>query len=155
MKIWLIYSLQVLDVVVCALVAYFLPSDYPDGFATCMLSGVAILCILEQLKRIEEDRSVKHNIEIKDCISFKEVLEAEGIDTSDNEKVKLLQTFYQEGYMKGANDKNPNYEYSVKYREIVTRLLTLFNKTINPIGLEQLEKCLDEMDKYQKENMMM
>lgn len=87
-------------------------------------------------------------------MSFSELLEKENVDLNDKEKVVFLQKFYQEGYMQGINDKNPNYEYSLKYRSVVERLVKLFNKTINPIGLEQLEKGLDEMDKFYKENLM-
>lgn len=58
-------------------------------------------------------------------------------------------------YMHGATDKNPNYEYAMKYKEIVERLLRLFEKTVNPVGLEQLKMSLDAMDKFRKENLMM
>lgn len=88
-------------------------------------------------------------------MSFAELLKEKNIDINDKEKVALLQKFYSEGYLQGVHDKNPDYEYSLKYRQVVTRVLELFNKTINPIGLEQLEKCLDEMDKYRKEHLMM
>ena len=87
-------------------------------------------------------------------MSFSELLKQENVDVNDKKKVVFLQKFYQEGYMQGVNDKNPNYEYSLKYRSVVTRLVELFNKTINPIFLEQLEKGLDEMDKFYKENLM-
>ena len=87
-------------------------------------------------------------------MSFSELLKQQNIDLNDKEKVVLLQKFYQEGYMQGVNDKNPDYEYSLQYRSVVTRLLELFNKTINPICLEQLEKGLDVMDKFYKENLM-
>ena len=88
-------------------------------------------------------------------MALSELLSAENIDLNDKEKVNLLQKFYQEGYLQGIHDKNPNYEYSLKYREIVTRVLELFNKTINPIGLKQLEECLNVMDEFRKENLMM
>lgn len=87
-------------------------------------------------------------------MSFMELLEKENVDLNDKEKVVFLQKFYQEGYMQGVNDKNPNYEYSLKYKSVVERLVKLFNKTINPIGLEQLEKGFDVMDKFYKENLM-
>ena len=87
-------------------------------------------------------------------MSFSELLKQENVDLNDKEKVVFLQKFYQEGYMQGVNDKNPNYEYSLQYRNVVERLLKLFNKTVNPIGLEQLEKGLDVMDKFYKENLM-
>lgn len=57
-------------------------------------------------------------------------------------------------FIENKVNKNPNYEYSLKYRSVVERLVKLFNKPINPIGLEQLEKGLDEMDKFYKENLM-
>ena len=85
-------------------------------------------------------------------MSFAELLEQAEIDDDDMETINLLQVFYQEGYLQGANDKNPNYEYSLKYRQIVTRVLELFNMTINPIMLQQLEDCLDNLDKYKKEH---
>ncbi|MBR7080686.1 MAG: hypothetical protein IKI40_09235 [Treponema sp.] len=69
--------------------------------------------------------------------------------------IKVIQMFYQEGYMQGVTDKNPNYEYAMKYKEIVERLLRLFEKTVNPLGLEQLEMSLNEMDKFRKEHLMM
>ena len=88
-------------------------------------------------------------------MSFAELLKEKNIDINDKEKVTLLQKFYSEGYLQGVHDKNPDYEYSLKYRQVVTRVLELFNKTINPVGLEQLEICLDEMDKFRKEHLMM
>lgn len=91
-------------------------------------------------------------------MSFAELLEEQNIDVNDKEeieKVTLLQKFYSEGYLQGVYDRNPDYEYSLKYRQVVTRVLELFNKTINPVGLEQLEICLDEMDKFRKEHLMM
>jgi len=83
---------------------------------------------------------------------FSELLAAENIDLNDKEKVALLQKFYQEGYCQGVKDKNPNYEYSLKYSNIVKRILLLFKLTTNPIELENLEKSLDAMDKYRKEH---
>lgn len=85
-------------------------------------------------------------------MSFSELLAAENIDLNDKEKVALLQKFYQEAYMQGCHDKNPNYEYSLKYKDVVSRVLELFNMTVNPIGLSALEDCLDVVDKYKKEH---
>ena len=85
-------------------------------------------------------------------MSFSELLAAEKIDLNDKEKVELLQKFYQEGYCQGVKDKNPNYEYSLKYSKIVKRVLMLFRLTTNPIELENLEKSLDAMDEYRKEH---
>lgn len=85
-------------------------------------------------------------------MSFSELLAAENIDLNDKEKVALLQKFYQEGYMQGCHDKNPNYEYSLKYKDIVGRVLELLDMTVNPIGLSALEDCLDVVDKYKKEH---
>ena len=86
-------------------------------------------------------------------MSFPELLVAEHIDLNDIGKVSLLQNFYQEGYMQGCHDKNPNYEYSLKYKDVVGRVLELFNMTVNPIGLSALENCLDVVDKYKKEHL--
>lgn len=83
---------------------------------------------------------------------FSKLLEEKGIDTNDREKVELLQNFYQEGYMQGIHDKNPNYEYSLKYRAVVERVLSLFRRTLNPIGLDNLGKALDAMDEYDREH---
>lgn len=85
-------------------------------------------------------------------MSLMELLAAENIDLNDKEKVALLQKFYQEGYMQGCHDKNPNYEYSLKYKDVVGRVLELFDMTVNPIGLSALEDCLDVVDKYKKEH---
>lgn len=85
-------------------------------------------------------------------MSFSELLAAEHIDLNDKEKVTLLQNFYQEGYMQGCHDKNPNYEYSLKYKDVVSKVLELFDMTVNPIGLSVLEGCLDIVDKYKKEH---
>ena len=85
-------------------------------------------------------------------MSLMELLAAENIDLNDKEKVALLQKFYQEGYMQGCHDKNPNYEYSLKYKDVVGRVLELFDMTANPIGLSVLEDCLDVVDKYKKEH---
>lgn len=80
-----------------------------------------------------------------------ELLAVEKIDLRDKEKVALLQKFYQEGYWQGIHDKAPDYDYAIKYRKVVERVLELFNKTYNPINLKALERCLDELDKYRKE----
>jgi len=85
-------------------------------------------------------------------MSFSELLAVENIDSNDKEKVALLQKFYQEGYMQGIHNKNPNYEYSLKYKEVVERVLELFNMTGNPISLGALEDCLDNLDQYKKEH---
>ena len=86
-------------------------------------------------------------------MSLMKLLAAENIDLNDKEKVALLQKFYQEGYMQGCHDKNPNYEYSLKYKDVVSRVLELFDMTVNPIGLSVLENCLDVVDKYKKEHL--
>lgn len=83
-------------------------------------------------------------------MNFGDLLKEKCIDTNNREMVELLQNFYQEGYMQGVHDKNPNYEYSLKYREVVERVLSLFRRTLNPIGLENLGKALDVMDEYDK-----
>ena len=85
-------------------------------------------------------------------MSFADLLEEAGIDTSDKDKIKLLQDFYQEGYLQGCHDKNPNYEYSLKYKDVVGRVLELFDMTVNPIGLSVLEDCLNNLDHYKKEH---
>ena len=85
-------------------------------------------------------------------MSFPELLVAEHIDLNDKGKVSLLQNFYQEGYMQGCHDKNPNYEYSLKYKDVVARVLELLDMTVNPIGLSALENCLDVVDEYRKEH---
>lgn len=85
-------------------------------------------------------------------MSLSELLAAENVNMNDKEKIALLQKFYQEGYCQGVKDKNPNYEYSLKYSKIVKRVLMLFRLTKNPIELENLEKSLDAMDEYRKEH---
>ena len=85
-------------------------------------------------------------------MNFPDLLKEKGIDVTDIEKVALLQKFYQEGYMQGCHDKNPNYEYSLKYKDVVSRVLELLDMTVNPIGLSVLENCLDVVDKYKKEH---
>ena len=87
-------------------------------------------------------------------MTFSEVVKSKHINPEYRD-INVLQMFYQEGYIQGASDKNPNYEYAIKYKEIVERLLRLFEKTVNPVGLEQLEMSLDEMDKFRKKNLMM
>lgn len=86
-------------------------------------------------------------------MSFSDFLKEKCIDTNNQEMVDLLQNFYQEGYIQGVHDKNPNYEYSLKYKEVVERVLRLFNRTLNPIGLENLEKALDVMDEYDENHL--
>lgn len=86
-------------------------------------------------------------------MSFSDLLKEKGIDTNNRDMINLLQSFYQVGYMQGVHDKNPNYEYSLKYKEIVERVLGLFQRTLNPIGLENLGKALDVMDEYDKEHL--
>ena len=85
-------------------------------------------------------------------MSLSELLAAENVNMNDKEKIALLQKFYQEGYCQGVKDKNPNYEYSLKYSKIVKRVLMLFRLTKDPIELENLEKSLDAMDEYRKEH---
>ena len=86
-------------------------------------------------------------------MSFSDLLKENGIDLTDIEKVALLQKFYQEGYLQGCHEKNPNYEYSLKYKDVVGRVLKLLDMTGNPIGLSTLENCLDVVDKYKKEHL--
>ena len=83
---------------------------------------------------------------------FSDFLKEKCIDINNREMVDLLQNFYQEGYIQGVHDKNPNYEYFLKYKEVVERILSLFSRTLNPIGLENLGKALDAMDEYDKEH---
>lgn len=87
-------------------------------------------------------------------MTFSEVAEREHISLEYRD-IKVLNTFYQEGYLQGSSDRNPNYEYAMKYKRIVERIVELFGKTVNPIGLEQLEMSLNEMDKFRKEHLMM
>jgi hypothetical protein len=87
-------------------------------------------------------------------MTFSEVVEREHISLEYRD-IKVLQMFYQEGYLQGSSDRNPNYEYAMKYKRIVERIVELFGKTVNPIGLEQLEMSLNEMDKFRKEHLMM
>ena len=87
-------------------------------------------------------------------MTFSEVVEREHISLEYRD-INVLQMFYQEGYLQGSSDRNPNYEYAMKYKRIVERIVELFGKTVNPIGLEQLEMSLNEMDKFRKEHLMM
>ena len=87
-------------------------------------------------------------------MSLMEVLKEEGIDENDKEKIAQLQKFYQHGYFQGSMDKNPNYDYSLKYRSVIERLLKLFELSVSPLGLEQLEICLDNLDKFRRENLI-
>jgi hypothetical protein len=84
-------------------------------------------------------------------MTFSEFMKKEKIDIQ-HPYVNVLQKCYQEGYLQGIKDSSPNYEYSLKYQKVVERLVKLFDKTVNPIRLEQLEKCLDAMDEYRKEH---
>ena len=86
-------------------------------------------------------------------MSFSDFLKEKCIDTNNQEMVDLLQNFYQEGYLQGIHDKNPNYEYSLKYKDVVERVLGLFRRTLNLIALENLEKSLDAMDEYDKDHL--
>ena len=85
-------------------------------------------------------------------MGFSDLLREKGIDLTDIEKVTLLQEFYQGGYLQGCHDKNPNYEYSLKYKDVVSRVLELFDMTGNPISLGALEGCLNNLDQYKKEH---
>ena len=86
-------------------------------------------------------------------MTFLDLLVEQKIDRND-ERVPLLQKFYVEGFLQGTQESNPNYDYSIKYKVIVERILKLFNDTVNPFGLEMLEKCLDNMDNFRKENLL-
>ena len=86
-------------------------------------------------------------------MTFLDLLVEQKIDRND-ERVPLLQKFYVEGFLQGTQESNPNYDYSIKYKAIVERILKLFNDTVNPFGLELLEKCLDNMDTFRKENLL-
>lgn len=86
-------------------------------------------------------------------MTFQDLLIEQKIDTND-ERVPLLQKFYVGGFLQGTQESNPNYDYSIKYKAVVERILKLFNDTVNPFGLELLEKCLDNMDTFRKENML-
>lgn len=86
-------------------------------------------------------------------MTFSDLLFEQKIDTHD-ERVPLLQKFYVEGFLQGTQESNPNYDYSMKYKAVVERILKLFNDTVNPFGLELLEKCLDNMDTFRKENLL-
>lgn len=83
-------------------------------------------------------------------MTFSELCKQKKIHPSQN--IKELQEFYQEGYLQGIKDKNPNYDYSINYQKTVDRLLKLFEYTFNPVGLEKLNLCLDNMDQFKKEN---
>ena len=86
-------------------------------------------------------------------MTFQDLVNEQKIDRND-ERVPLLQKFYVEGFLQGTQESNPNYDYSIKYKAVVERILKLFNDTVNPFGLEMLEKCLDNMDTFRKENML-
>ena len=88
-------------------------------------------------------------------MSLMELLEQEKIDLNDKEKVELLQKFYQEGFTQGIVSSHPEYDYSIKYRQVVTRLLDLFRDTINERCLKRLELSLDKLDEFKRENMIL
>ena len=88
-------------------------------------------------------------------MSLMELLKQEGIDPNDKEKVKLLQKFYQEGFTQGMISSHPEYDFSIKYRQVVARLLDLFNDTINPRCLKRLELSLDKLDEFKRENVIL
>lgn len=88
-------------------------------------------------------------------MSLMELLEQEKIDLNDKEKVELLQKFYQEGFTQGMVSSHPEYDFSIKYRQVVARLLDLFKDTINPRCLRRLELSLDKLDEFKKENLIL
>lgn len=88
-------------------------------------------------------------------MSLMELLEQEKIDLNDKEKVELLQKFYQEGFTQGMISSHPEYDFSIKYRQIVARLLDLFKDTINPRCLNRLELSLNKLDEFKRENMIL
>ena len=88
-------------------------------------------------------------------MSLMELLEQEKIDPNDKEKVELLQKFYQEGFTQGMISSHPEYDYSIKYRQVVARLLDLFRDTINERCLNRLELSLDKLDEFKRENMIL
>ena len=88
-------------------------------------------------------------------MSLMELLEQEKIDANDKEKVELLQKFYHEGFTQGMISSHPEYDYSIKYRQVVTRLLDLFRDTINERCLKRLELSLDKLDEFKRENMIL
>ena len=85
-------------------------------------------------------------------MSLMELLKQEGIDSNDKEKVELLQKFYQEGFTQGMISSHPEYDFSIKYRQVVARLLSMFNDTINPRCLDRLELYLNKLDEFKNEN---
>ena len=86
-------------------------------------------------------------------MTFSDLIEQEHICPTYRD-IGVLQKFYQEGYLQGIKDKNPNYEYAMKYQNVVKRINALFADTTSPMGLERLEKCLDAMDRFKKKNLM-
>ncbi len=82
-------------------------------------------------------------------MTFFELVKQVNLDPQD---IGKCQMFYQEGYLQGIRGKNPNYEYSINYQKTVNRLLKLFEYTGNPVELEKLNLCLDNLDKFKKEN---
>lgn len=87
-------------------------------------------------------------------MSLMELLKQEGIDPNDKEKVELLQKFYLEGFTQGMISSHPEYDYSIKYRQVVTRLLELFKDTINERCLNRLEIYLNKLDEFKNENII-
>lgn len=87
-------------------------------------------------------------------MTFSNLIEQEHI-SSKNADIVLLQKFYQQGYLQGVNDANPDYDYAIKYQNVVKRLNELFADTTSPMGLEKLEKCLDAMDRFKKKHLML
>jgi hypothetical protein len=87
-------------------------------------------------------------------MTFAETLKENNIDLNNKKLVTLMQDFYQNGYLQGANDGSPNYKYHVKYYEIVARLLDLFKLTRDPISLDKLKLCLDNLDEFRKGNLI-
>lgn len=86
-------------------------------------------------------------------MTFSDLIKQEHISPTYRD-IAVLQKFYQEGYLQGVHDVNPNYEYAIKYQNVVERINALFADTTSPMGLEKLEKCLDAMDNFKKKNLM-
>ena len=87
-------------------------------------------------------------------MTFAETLKENNVDLNNKELVNLLQNFYQNGYLQGTNDGSPNYKYHAKYYEIVARLLDLFKLTQDPISLDKLELCLNNLDNFRNDNLI-
>lgn len=86
-------------------------------------------------------------------MTFSNLIKQEHISPT-SPAIDMLQKFYQEGYLQGVKDLNPDYDYAMKYQNVVKRLVELFADTVSPMGLERLEKCLDAMDKFKKKHLM-